>query len=315
MAKIKLKKKVKITIILIMFIIAMSTISYKLYQEYQWRQTFEFKLLQLEYNSEEVEILIYYLNDEELKQILTKEQNSNIPLLINQEFFVFQNLTRYLAFKERNQNMEVNLIIAMVNVNRDREFYEEPILTNISRGYLMLVNKYHYLDEFYRPDDLVRVSPSFAFANVYLIERAYSAFRDLANEARGDGFTIVIISGHRSFVNQRTIWENLRDVQGITRADEIAARPGHSEHQSGFAIDVADFHDHSDRFGDTEAYQWMRINAHRFGFILRYPSELKHITGYTYEPWHFRYVGIETAERILNKGITFDEYYAFFLAN
>jgi LAS superfamily LD-carboxypeptidase LdcB len=314
MAKLKLKKEVKYSFILIIILIIAVVIGLRFYQDHQWRQTFEFRLLEIEYNEEEVAILIDNLNDERLEYILTREQDSNIPILLNEQFFIWNNLDRYLAYKNQNRNMDISLIITRVNVNRDRDFYEAPVPTDISRGYLMLVNKYHYLDESYQPE-LVRVSPRYAFANIFLIERTYQAFRALANEARDSGHVIVINSGFRSYETQRQLWENLRWAHGIRHADSFAARAGHSEHQTGFAIDVADFHDSNNRFGDTQAYQWMLANAHRFGFILRYPADKEDITGYSYEPWHFRYIGIETATRIRELQITFDEYYAFFIAN
>jgi len=315
MAKLKLKKEAKYGLILLVLLIAGIIAGIRFYQEHQWRQTFEFRLLEIEYTEEEVAIFIDNLDDERLEYILTREQNSDIPLLLKETFFIWDKLDRYLAFKNQHQNMNTTEIIRMVNVNRDRDFYEEPVATNISRGYLMLVNKYHYLSEDYEPENLVRVSSQFAFDNNFLIERAYAAFREMANEARGAGHTIVINSSFRSYETQRQLWENLRFHHGIRHADTWAARAGHSEHQTGWAVDISDFHDPNDRFGETEAYQWMLLNAHRFGWILRYPADKENITGYSYEPWHFRYVGVEAATRIRDLGITFDEYYAFFIAN
>ena len=315
MAKLRLKRKAKISLILIIVLIVGTFFGIRFYQEHQWRQTFEFKLLEHNYNEEEVAILIDNLNDERLAYLLTREQNSKLPLLVNEKFFIWYNLDRYLEFKVQNREMETSLVITLVNVNRDRDFYEYPVATNTERGYLMLVNKYHYLTEDFEPENRVRVSLRYAFDDIFLNQRAYTAFRYLANEAREAGHVIVINSGFRSFERQAQIWEGIRFNQGIRQADAFAARAGHSEHQTGWAIDVADFNNTSSDFGDTEAYQWMLENAHRFGFILRYPKGKENITGYSYEPWHYRYVGIETATRIRDLQITFDEYYAFFIAN
>ena len=97
------------------------------------------------------------------------------------------------------------------------------------------------------------------------------------------------------------------------KAADYAARAASSEHETRYAIDVADFYDKNDSFKDTESYQWMLNNAHKYGFILRYPNNKTDITGFKYEPWHYRYVGVEVATEIYNQKITFDEYYMMYL--
>ena len=87
-----------------------------------------------------------------------------------------------------------------------------------------------------------------------------------------------------------------------------SAKPGHSEHQTGLAVDVEGENKDYDNFEDTKEFIWMKNNAHRFGFILRYPKGKEHITGFKYEPWHYRYVGIETATKIFKQNITLEEY-------
>ena len=125
--------------------------------------------------------------------------------------------------------------------------------------------------------------------------------------------TLVLNSGFRSYQNQKALYERTRDSRGLAVAERLTARPGHSEHQLGLA---ADFSVRGEGcvimvcFGKTEAGIWLAENAHEYGFILRYPKGYKAITGFQYEPWHFRYVGIELATEMKTKGIkTLEEFW------
>jgi D-alanyl-D-alanine carboxypeptidase len=118
--------------------------------------------------------------------------------------------------------------------------------------------------------------------------------------------TLILNSGFRTYKNQQGLYNRTRDTRGLTVAEKLSARPGHSEHQLGLA---ADFSVRGQGcvimvcFGKTEAGIWLAENAHEYGFILRYPKGYKPITGFQYEPWHFRYVGIELATEMKTKGI------------
>ena len=118
--------------------------------------------------------------------------------------------------------------------------------------------------------------------------------------------TLILNSGFRTYKNQQGLYNRTRDTRGLAVAEKLSARPGHSEHQLGLA---ADFSVRGQGcvimvcFGKTEAGIWLAQNAHEFGFVLRYPKGYKPITGFQYEPWHFRYVGVELATEMNTKGI------------
>ena len=125
--------------------------------------------------------------------------------------------------------------------------------------------------------------------------------------------TLILNSGFRTFKNQQGLYNRTRDTRGLAVAEKLSARPGHSEHQLGLA---ADFSVKGQGcvimvcFGKTEAGIWLADNAHEFGFVLRYPKGYKAITGFQYEPWHFRYVGVELATEMKTKGIkTLEEFW------
>ena len=192
---------------------------------------------------------------------------------------------------------------------------KEPYYTINDEKNDILYKKYYQLSNDYVPEDLVDASTMYAYSGIKLSSIAYEAFKELFNAAKSDGYTIVIGSGYRSYDSQEAIYERNKNNYGTTYADNFVARPGHSEHQTGLALDVADYNNSDEDFEKTEAYQWMLDNAHKYGFILRYPKDKEDITGYSFESWHFRYVGVEVATKIHNLNITYDEYYAYFIEN
>lgn len=129
----------------------------------------------------------------------------------------------------------------------------------------------------------------------------------LAKAAADDGLSIWLASGFRSYERQKTIYNNYVSWYGQAKTDTLSARPGHSEHQTGLAIDVNSV---TDSFGSTPEAAWLAAHAHEFGFIIRYPKGKEHITGYKYEPWHIRYLGVDMATTIYNSGLTLEEYFS-----
>lgn len=138
------------------------------------------------------------------------------------------------------------------------------------------------------------------------------SFDKLAAEAKLAGFNLMAFSTYRSFERQTTLYEQYAARDGAEEADRYSARPGYSEHQTGLAFDIGEvnFEQHwaSSSFGDTEAGIWLAANAHRFGFVMRYPLGKEQVTGYMHESWHFRYVGEEVAEKIFTSNSTLEEY-------
>lgn len=143
-------------------------------------------------------------------------------------------------------------------------------------------------------------------------EEARAAFEELAAAASLEGFGLTAFSTYRSFERQTVLYQGYVERDGEEAADRYSARPGYSEHQTGLAFDIGEVHVTDDwateRFGETEAGKWIAANAHRFGFIMRYPEGKESVTGYMYEAWHFRYVGEEIAENIYTNKGTLEEY-------
>lgn len=157
---------------------------------------------------------------------------------------------------------------------------------------LLVVNKTYPLPESYNPGGLT--------------PEAYGAFARMQSDAAAQGIYLVCISGFRSFADQRYTYNAYAARDGVDAADTYSARPGHSEHQSGLALDVNSLYF---SFADTAEGKWLLANCARYGFIIRYPKDKTDSTGYVYEPWHIRYVGKERAAAITESGLTLEEYY------
>ncbi|MCM3357612.1 MULTISPECIES: M15 family metallopeptidase [unclassified Psychrobacillus] len=143
-------------------------------------------------------------------------------------------------------------------------------------------------------------------------KEARQAFEAMAAEARLSGYELVAFSTYRSFDYQQQLYNRYVSNDGVEAADRYSARPGYSEHQTGLAFDIGELHfeQHFAResFGETPAGQWLASNAHKYGFIMRFPNGKEKITGYMYEPWHFRYVGLDHAAKIYEANTTLEEY-------
>ena len=128
---------------------------------------------------------------------------------------------------------------------------------------------------------------------------------------KDSGFHQDICAAYRTdYKYQNTLYNNYVLRDGKEAADSYSARAGYSEHQTGLATDINKV---DTSFEKTEAFKWLINNAYKYGFILRYPKDKEEITGYNYEPWHYRYVGKEAAKTITQENLTFEEYYAYYV--
>ncbi|KAF0092081.1 MAG: peptidase M15B and M15C DD-carboxypeptidase VanY/endolysin [Fusobacteria bacterium] len=134
---------------------------------------------------------------------------------------------------------------------------------------------------------------------------AMTAFESMKKAAATEGINLFIVSGFRSYSHQATLYKNYVSRSGQAEADRFSARPGHSEHQTGLALDL---NSASSSFAGTKEAIWLANNSFRFGFIVRYPQGKEAITGYMYEPWHMRYLGVANATKVFNSGMCLEEY-------
>lgn len=238
------------------------------------------------------------------------DYTEKLSKLINEEYFVLSRLDRYMSYKSD----DTSVIVAEVNSNLDYEYYTNTNKTDTSKETLLLVNKYYYLEKDYYYGELVTMDSAYDNKNGSKLNSvAYEAFKKLVDDAEKEGYHIRNNSAYRSYETQSNLYNQYKK-NGTDYADKWSARAGHSEHQTGLALDVGVQTKYSNsKFENSKEFTWMKENSYKYGFILRYPKDKTHITGYGYEPWHYRYVGVEVATYIYEHDITFEEYYAYFV--
>jgi len=182
----------------------------------------------------------------------------------------------------------------------------------------ILVNKEYVLPANYVPEDLVAPDVFFSFSEYsdkrLLRQEAATALEKLFYAASEEGLTLAGVSGYRSYNRQFEIYAANLIKKGIEHTNRYSAMPGSSEHQTGLSIDVSTKSINyrlSTVFADTKEGQWLASNAHNYGYIIRFPDGKSHITGFSYEPWHIRYVGVELATYLYQNDLTLDEYYGY----
>lgn len=226
--------------------------------------------------------------------------NSNISSNTNSD----SNISSNNNSNKSNINSNSNNIKSNNNLSNNSNV-NNSIVGKTSKGYeikkidglyyikgILVANKTYPLPSTYAPGDL--------------LSEFTIAFTKMKNDAAKEGITLTVVSGYRSYTRQTTLYNNYVARDGKANADTYSARPGHSEHQTGLAADL-NLVDTS--FENTKAGKWLAQNCYKYGFILRYPKGKESITGYIYEPWHFRFIGDE-AKNLYNDGswISLEEY-------
>lgn len=183
-------------------------------------------------------------------------------------------------------------------------------------SYTVLVNRTYLISKDYIPADLVVPEIPFSFSGTYeksyMRERAAKAVEKLFAGAAKKGYYLKGVSAYRSYERQKQIYNNNVKNRGTKKTDKVSAVPGSSEHQTGLTIDVSCSSvgcTLEKSFGRTEEGKWLKKNCHKYGFIIRYPKSKSKITGYSYEPWHIRYVGKNLAKYLYKNDLTLEEYY------
>lgn len=190
-----------------------------------------------------------------------------------------------------------------------------PIDT-IPSSYTALVNRDYLLPSTYVPKDLTEPKVRFSHGEHddkrKLRQVAAKALEKMFHAAEKDKIILYGVSGYRSYKRQESIYKRNVSLHGKKATDALSAKPGSSEHQTGLTIDISTASVNcllTERLGDTKEGKWIAKNAHKYGYIVRYPKNKSKITGYSYEPWHIRYVGVPVATYLHENKLTLEEYY------
>lgn len=226
----------------------------------------------------------------------------------------FSTFNVYNFFEYEKIRKEKNLsYLQALNLINYPNYYNKYILPKkaiFQNSFLLLVNKEFYLDNYFIPEDLISLSDT----KLSYIKRdneimkankeVLNFYKELEDESKKNGFNLVIFSAYRSYSKQYHLYYEVNNSN-----DKTVARPGFSEHQTGYSLDISTLqYGLTTQFEESNEFKWLENNCYKYGFILRYPKDKEDITGYSYEPWHFRYVGKDTATFIFNNNLTLEEY-------
>lgn len=298
--RVKIKLKKKNFIIFIIFIILIIFGTNKL-------MSFILKNVDTHKNKNEIVDKTTNKKEDSEKEKKLKELN-NINKKV--KYFKMDNLDRYINYKNKNPDKEIKQIIKDVNMDLDKEPYEDMIKVTNLNSINILVNKHNYLTEDYVPENLENINSSYALSNMKMVSEAKNAFENLSKDAAKQNLKVIAMSTYRSYEYQVDLYNRYVKTDGKEAADTYSGRPGNSEHQTGLAVDVYNVKDTYTNFEKTKEYTWMQDNAYKYGFILRFPKDKENETGYEFESWHYRYVGLEAAKYIKEHNISFEEYCA-----
>ncbi len=315
--KYKLKKNARYGLGAIIVVIALIIVGRAVYKDYVYKHSYEYNLELRGYDEKEIKLLIDNLDNKRLDKLSNTKKNPILIAFLQEKYYIKDNLDRYLKYYENNKKTAYSDIVAIVNTNNDYAFYEHDIDTDLNLNEKLLCNKFYKLPDGYEPDDLVEMKNKYYYGDVQIVrQEVYDAFVDMWNAANNEGIYLIVNSSYRSFDDQTELYNLYKDNYGAKQADSVASRPGYSEHQTGLSVDIFSKDNTSTKtFKDSPAYNWLKDNSYKYGFILRYPEGKENLTGYEFEAWHYRYVGKKIAKEIHNSNLTYEEYYAYYIEN
>lgn len=266
------------------------------------------KLLDVGYTVDDINLMYEKLDEITIQSLCYYKLIPDISRYMKISFFDKDNFYRYLDY----YNGDYYTTVLYVNIGLDKEFYTD---VNVVSEYStdMLVNKYNRISGNFITEDLIKIQKKYSKGEEYFLAKsAAESFEKMCNEAWKNGIYIQISSAYRTYEEQQEIYEDYANDENKNMINYVT-QPGFSEHHTGLAVDISS--KNAIYFNNTKEDLWLKENAHKFGFILRYPKGKEKITGVEYESWHYRYVGYDIAEYIWKNNITFEEYYEMFLDN
>lgn len=264
------------------------------------------------YSNSNISLILAHGNDDDVSEFAKRDKIKYLEEFYSLSYAKLKYYDRYVKYSSETGEDEETTVL-FVNLSMDTDDYVNPVKTS-AFSIDMLVNKHYKLDEDFVPDDLVEFDQEYCNDEVQEGNReAVVAFKNMYEAAKKEGLGLVINSSYRSYQDQENICNTFKDLYGEGYVTKYVALPGFSEHQTGLAFDIGSTS--SKIFAESKEYEWMKENAYKYGFILRFTKSNAYITGFRSEPWHYRYVGKKIAKYIYENDISFEEYYAEFLDN
>jgi len=265
------------------------------------------ELLDIGYTIDEISSIQSKVSLNDVKSyILTNNKFENIVSFVNNPYFNIKNIGRYVSYYKNNPNYSLDQIVLYVELGLDNDFYTHINIVNNYFDVNALVNKYNKLESEVNYEDLVKIPKPYSNDGDKEIRSvAYDSLINMIDAAKKDNIKLFVVSGYRTWKQQERLFNTSKTNNGLEHALMYSAKPGHSEHQLGLAVDL---NTTQNGFEKTKQYEWLKQNAYKFGFIERYQKGKEFITGYAFEPWHYRYLGVDIATKIFEENITYEEY-------
>ncbi len=287
--------------------------SIKFIKDYNYKKTYDYKLLSAGYSEEEVKVIKDKFSNDKIDILLKEKYDKNVVSFIKEKYFIYNNLSKYMEYKKKNKNDTYTHVVSIINTEADVEWLDNEKETDTSKGNLMLVNRLYGLSKDYEPEDIIDVPVSISYSGVKISKSILENIEELIEAGKEAGYTFVLSDGYRSYEAQKKTFESYKNSYGYEEADKNVARPGHSEYQTGISFQIVPYNKVFDKPRESTEYLWLKDNAYKYGFIFRYPEDKKDITLFDSYTWRLRYVGTDAASIIENEKICFEEYYAYFV--
>lgn len=292
--------------IIILFIFLIKKINYK--------KTYDYKLSSIGYSKEEISVIKSKLKNDYIDKLLKKKYDENIANLIDEKYFIYKNLDEYLEYKKLNKKVSNKEIVSLINTEANIDWIDNEKETDISKGYLMLVNRLYGLNSEYKVDDIIDVPSKYAYNGVKISNSIIDNITNMIDAAREEGYVFVLSDGYRSYAEQKKLYDKYKNIYGLREADQLVARPGHSEYETGLSFNIVPYNKVYDKPKESKEYEWLYNNAYKYGFIFRYKEDKTKLTLFDEFVWRLRYVGTDAANIINSENICFEEYYAYFVS-
>ena len=263
-------------------------------------------LLSLGYNVNIIKKIEEKISNINVKKYLLEKKYDNIAEFASSPYFKVENIERYENYYQKNPAFTFDQVVLYVEIGLDYEFYTNIKTIEDYTPLTTLVNKYNQLPDNVHFDNLVTLEKPYSNTGKRQIRsEIVEPLKQMIDSAKNEGLKLTVISAFRDYNTQKYLFDKSKKKNGLDYALIYSAKPGHSEHQLGLAVD---FNTTQEKFKNSKEYAWLKDNAYKYGFVERYPENKVFITGYGYEPWHYRYLGIDIATRMYIENITYEEY-------
>lgn len=284
----------------------------KLVKHINYTKTYEYKLLNVGYNEDEIKVIERKLDNAKKDKVISEKYNEYLVPFLNEPYFLYSHLDEYIKYY-KDHDTDYRNTVAIINTESNIDWLDNEKETDTSKNELMLVNRLYGLSEEFKVEDVTDVPTKYAYDGKKISKSILDNIIDLCESAKTEGYTFVVSDGYRSYKDQSDLYNSYANNYGKSEADKIVARPGHSEYETGLSFNLEIYGKSYDNYEVSEEYIWLKDNAYKFGFIFRFPKGKEDITLFEPDLFRLRYVGVNAATIINREDICFEEYYAYYV--